>query len=113
MPKGLTLSIFKNDGRDFSNGGLSSKANEVTLVGPGVPELFEATEKAPAVVLKEGPLGTIRVVPLDLAQTNTWVMFGGTFVFTSDSRFGAAIRAQFGKDRDTSIALKLFDRVEG
>jgi len=110
--RGLRLDIFKSNGQSFSNGGVSSKVNSVTLVGPGVPEISLASDESPAVVFQDGPYDTMRVVPLDLVEQKKWTMFGGTFVYTSDSRFTEAVR-KFFEVEDASVALKLFDRVEG
>ena len=112
MDKGITLSIFKNKGRSCSNGGLSSRVEEVTLIDADLAGVFAPSATAPAVVLVAGPGDTIRVVPADLHAENKWVMFGGTFVFTSDSRVSRLIEKKFGR-KDSSYALKLFDRVEG
>ena len=47
--KGLHCNIYKWSLGDCSNGGISSKAKEVTLVGDNIDQIFEADEDHPAV----------------------------------------------------------------
>lgn len=91
-PSGIRASIYKDSGRDYSNGGVSSFTDEVTVILPeGGP--FEPTEAAPAVEFVrrtiggraahyfrpvEGPEGHERMVG---------PMAGGTYLGSSDSRF--------------------------
>lgn len=102
--KGLRADIILPARGDSSNGGLSSKVTEVTVVGPGVPEIFEPSEDAPAVeIVTEYPVGRpmLRAYPLD-REKGEWFMFGGGFIYTSDSRFS----------RLYGGPVKLFDRTE-
>lgn len=46
--KGLHVSVH---GTDCTNGGVTSGRKTVTLIGPGIPELFEASEEYPAVII--------------------------------------------------------------
>lgn len=90
--KGMMVEIYQNKrGRNCSNGGVSSKHNEVILVGNNVPEIFEPTEKMPAVLLKSKPgIGGpyLYAVPIEKQDPNkTGYMFGGCFIYCSDSRF--------------------------
>ena len=104
--KGLIVSVLKHRGRDASNEGFSSYCVELTLVGPGIPEIFEVTDERPAVVLKLrwGIGGKIPQLPAGTtgAASNPYVhaeppfpapegergwMAGGCFIHSSDSRF--------------------------
>ena len=97
---GLRVGIYKHKEETFSNGGISEKCDEVTLVGPGVPALFPVTEKAPAVQLVKRRLGVldnpgpviVHAEPVDPPRKGThgW-MAGGSFIASSDSRFGEAV----------------------
>jgi len=95
--KGLTAWIYKSDGKDCSNGGLSSKAEKVTLIPshdfPCIPELFEASEEAPAVAIVErncgGPYLTAYPVNADGDIDSAGRMAGGCFISACDSRFPA------------------------
>ena len=59
---GLIANIYRGRFGDCSNGGLSSRVNEVTLVNVEGP--FEPTEDRPAAMLLNGHArGTVRVVP--------------------------------------------------
>lgn len=95
--KGLICSVYESKQHgNCSNSGLSSKVKGVTLCPDpvnfcdfGIPRVFEASEDAPAVVLrciKFSDREHVYAVPVDLADRGC-VMFGGTFIYTSDSRF--------------------------
>lgn len=110
--KGLMTSVYRRNGNgmfdgDCTNGGISSKHNNLILVGDGVPEIFEARELTPA----------IRLIKRKVCGKEFWIaapldaefegdnggfpyMFGGNFLYSSDSRFPS----------DTPI--KIFDRKE-
>lgn len=83
--KGMPADIYRSRRGDASNGGISSQADRVTLVGPGVPRIAKPTEDAPAVELAETTPGYVVVRPAD--RPDTWWMAGGTFVYSSDSRW--------------------------
>jgi len=92
--KGLLVSILETKGQgDCSNNGISSKCKHVILVGKGIPEIFESNEDIPAVRIVERDLhhGTyLTAYPVEPCPPNcTGYMFGGTFIYCSDSRFPA------------------------
>lgn len=98
--KGMTAYIYKNEGRDCSNDGLSAKANQVTLVPspdfPDIPEIFEVSEKAPAVAIVKrqlfgasAPYLTAYPVDEDGNIDKSCRMAGGCFISCCDSRFPA------------------------
>lgn len=91
---GLHASIFRNDLGDCTNGGISSKANRVTIVNADGP--FSPSEDAPAVMIIDHPAGP-QYLPIavpcegsgtagDPYRPQVGGMAGGNFVFTSDSR---------------------------
>jgi hypothetical protein len=91
--RGMLLSVYKGS-QDFSDGGISSRCNKVTLVGPGVPELFIPDEQAPAVKLVVRQVGNevvIHATPFDSLPGDH--MNGGAVVGTSDSRFGDLLKS--------------------
>jgi len=110
--KGLTAYIYKTSGRECSNGGLSSRADNVTVVAspdfPDIPEIFNADEKSPAVAIvkrqlfggKE-PYLTAYPVDEDGNIDKSGRMAGGCYIMTSDSRFPA------------EYPVPLHDRKEG
>ncbi|GAA2132192.1 hypothetical protein GCM10009825_14260 [Arthrobacter humicola] len=107
--KGLTALIYRDAlGIDFSNRGISATATEVTVVGPGIDPIFEATAERPAVriIRREHANGAIyHAEPLPTEdEPSVWYMFGGTFIFSSDSRFRTGI--------DFYGAVPLHDRRE-
>lgn len=120
---GLTVSIYRKapadkpgallqlDG-DCSNGGVSSRVARLTLVNVAGP--FEPTPDAPAAYLVKGNVaGSVKVVPADAtgAMDTRWLMFGGNYAGTSDSRFGEAVEALGGAWHSGPVAIH--DRYEG
>jgi len=98
--KGMTVWIYKNEGRSYSNNGLSEKANKATLVPspdfPDIPELFESNDKAPAVAMVKRqlfggrpPYLTAYPIDEDGNIDRSMRMAGGTFISACDSRFPA------------------------
>lgn len=101
--KGLIASIYRYGENDSSNGGLSSKVDKVVIVGEGIPEIFEATEEMPAVIIEKRRFGFretdyLSARPVELEGKHT--MAGGTFIYSHDSRFPA------------DYPIPLHDRVE-
>lgn len=88
--KGMPCTVYRPaDFPDCTNGGVTSRASRVLLVGPGVPEVAEPGN-LPVLLLdmREGwdhPCLTPLARPSDAG--NRWTMFGGNFIYTSDSRF--------------------------
>lgn len=86
--KGMILSVLRAaHGKDCSNGGISSQAIEVTLVGPGVPEIFEQSPERPTVVLLVQQSGYKYLAPAGTVDPGHvgW-MSGGNYAWTYDSR---------------------------
>jgi len=115
---GLTVYVYKCPLGDCTNGGISSKYDSLTVVNVKGPS--EPREYSPAVLLVTGPYNTARLVPAvfnDLSEKwesietahGEWVMFGGNFGSTSDSRFSEAIKLLNG---DKNGIVKIFDRIE-
>jgi hypothetical protein len=108
--RGLPASIYKNEGRDFSNGGISSTADEVTIVGyahdpqkverlPITSRVFEPSDKAPPVVIvirqlfgqriaqaQPAAIGPDGAVTLLRKAGAVGPMMGGCYVGSSDAR---------------------------
>jgi hypothetical protein len=108
--KGLTVEVYREFYRgrtsDCTNGGLSSRFDTFVLTGTNpinkrvVSGPCEPDAECPELVLVEGPYNTVRAVPRELLNSGVWVMFGGNFCYTSDSRF------------PSDAPIKIFDRVE-
>ncbi len=89
--KGLRVDIFKHGAQSFSNKGISTFCEEATIVGEGIAEIFEADElRAPAVkiIVREG-MPVIAVPIENKVKGMNGPMFGGCFIYSSDSRFRA------------------------
>lgn len=106
---GLVCGVLRNAahaGADASNGGISARVTRVILVGKGLPQLFEESPDCPAVALIEDKDGYRTAVPCALKDAGAWTMlkalsvFGGAFIWTSDSRF------------PNDYPIPLHDRVE-
>jgi hypothetical protein len=97
---GLPVSVYRNDLGDSTNGGVTGQHNNFILVsfmGEPVEGPFEADNNKPgslALAIVAGPLGHPTAV---MANDETGAeiklegeigpMFGGNFIYTSDSRF--------------------------
>jgi hypothetical protein len=106
---GLIASIYKTaglnargdtQGRSYSNGGISERVEQVTIVNVEGP--FEPNEDRPAVLLVPGNLsGTVKLVVAvmdtpgeyseDVPLGKVGPMFGGCYVDTSDARLNEAV----------------------
>ena len=108
--KGLSAEVFRWHLGDATNGGVSSKYNSFFCIDPenvtklseeGLKRYDHILEPNILVIVKEkfshGEM--LRAIPLELYLSKKWVMFGGNFIYTSDSRF-------------PSDPIKIFDRVE-
>ena len=87
--KGMLVNVFRSD-TDCTNGGITSCYNHLVLVGAGIPEIFEANDEMPALILKVR-YGRLYAEPAEDPEPGRvgW-MFGGNFVYSSDSRFPCA-----------------------
>lgn len=99
MPRGLLVHVYRQRLGDCTNGGISSKFDSFILVGPGIPEIFEAREEVPVLYLMKGSI-TGQPIAKPSLDDKIWWMFGGNFVYTSDSRF------------PSEQPIKIFDRRE-
>lgn len=122
---GINASIFKSTFGSCSNGGLSERHDRVCVVNAEGP--FEPCDDIVAVMIIKGAVpGALRCVPAKLSVTE-WVadgdgtMFGGCFVYSSDSRFSECQRSVYaeawgrlplGHDYAVGGAVPLHDRRE-
>lgn len=125
---GLPISVYRDAHLDCdcSNNGVSARFTRLCVVNAEGP--FEPREDMPPVLLESHVPGIVRLVPAykDGAVWKpipSWVMFGGNFGHTSDSRFGekareliaAGCRAKgfkLGTRVDFYGAVAIHDRVE-
>ncbi len=82
-------------GMDFSNRGISAQVMEVTVIGPDIDPVFAATQERPAVRIIRRELfhgeTSVHAEPKTPAgEPAPWHMFGGKFIFSSDTRFRRA-----------------------
>lgn len=112
MPKirAMSASIYKHKGMDFSNHGISERFDEILYACPGGCEELD-TDDLPenfCVLVKRELWGEKHYyfVPKALIDTGKWVMYGGTIVDSSDSRYAEALGETTGRP------IPLHDRVE-
>ena len=106
---GLRANIYRSDLGDCSNNGISSRAQNVTILNCDGP--FEPTFDAPAVVLERGVFdGTVVARPYYEGDSKPWFMAGGTFIGTSDARFSRKVEEIIGGR--FYGAVPFHDRVE-
>lgn len=105
---GLIVSVMRNaDGRECTNGGVSSKAAKLCVVNVEGP--FDPSEKYPAVRLELSSANALRIVPV-VEGAQPWFMMGGNYAATSDSRFNEACKRLLGHGFYGAVAIH--DRVE-
>ncbi|MFA5379522.1 MAG: hypothetical protein WC455_27440 [Dehalococcoidia bacterium] len=93
--KGMYVDVYRSPGGDSTLGGATSTKNKVLLVsgentdieeGIHVDEIFRAMPGDVVLELRRmKSTNTMHAVPV--VHTERWYMFGGNFVYTSDSRF--------------------------
>jgi len=85
---GLLVRILKTTDYHCTNGGISERVDRAVLTGSGIPEIFAPSPDAPELCFVErgtSPYCTPTEKHRVLDRTG-W-MFGGNFVYSSDSRF--------------------------
>lgn len=91
--KCIRAEIYKNENRDFSNGGLSSKFDTVLIpVKDGCIDVDRDNPPENLVrIVRRNIFGREYVHVEPWGKENETVMAGGTFVYTCDSRFNETI----------------------
>jgi hypothetical protein len=102
----MLLTVLRSD-YDSTNGGVSSKANRLFVQLPNCPSDQSVAGDAPEMVLESHVPGCVRLVP---KGEKRWVMFGGNFAHSSDSRLREAIERMTGQTWYGAIAIH--DRIE-
>ena len=101
--KGLNCNVYKFPLGECTNNGLSSKHTSLLLVGDGIERgPFSPEDGEDYLVCEYRPqFKDYIATPKSLKDSGKWAMFGGNFIYSSDSRFPA------------NAPIKIFDRVEG
>jgi len=102
---GLMVNVLRSAGYpDCTNGGTSITFDTGIITGDMIDcNVFESSDTCPEyVILEVAPTGTpfLKAIPKDLHESGKWVMFGGNFLYSSDSRF------------PSDAPIKIFDRCE-
>ena len=102
--KGLIVNVYRDGHRptDCTMNGISKRYDRFVLVGAGIDEIFEASEDMPAIELVPAVQGGKRAHVKEQGDQR-WLMFGGNFVYSSDSRFAAL---------NNGNPIAVFDRYE-
>jgi hypothetical protein len=93
---GLSVSVYRWDLGDCTNGGESSDVDSFCVVN--IPGPFSPGTERPAFELVQGPGGQGHAIlrPLQGRSGMVGPMFGGNFGYSSDSRFSEAVREVTG-----------------
>lgn len=89
MKKGLLVYVYRNaEFGGCTNGGVTDKFTKLTLVGDGVEGPFEVDDGEPYLELVRNAY-RVHAEPRNFGDVSGLVgpMFGGNFVYSSDSRF--------------------------
>ena len=97
----VSVNTFRSSLGDCTNNGVSSRIDDFILIAQDDLNDYIDKDTENVLVVVDGPYDTLRAVPYDLFNRDVWYMFGGNFVYTSDSRF------------PSDSPIKIFDRVEG
>lgn len=113
---GLPIYVLRDSLGDCTNGGISSRANSLTVMNIDGP--FEPSDDAPPVLLVEHYKGCLSLVPAERSPGGTaWqkvqgkhFMMGGNYGATSDSRFSSKCETLLQHRFYGAVAIH--DRVE-
>ena len=89
MKKGLLSNVYRPV-YDCTGGGVTSRVSHVIVVWPDMPDdckVFEPTDNVPLVKLVPHRSYGYTVQPMETPINKSGPMFGGNFVYSSDSRF--------------------------
>lgn len=112
---GLRVQVYRHGTIDCTNGGISSKADYLTVMNIEGP--FQPCEEAPAVLLENHVYKSLRIIPAEKHKSeNAYVavkdhrMAGGNYAATSDSRFTR--KCQELSRQEFYGAVAIHDRME-
>ena len=91
MKKGMLVFVYRGPHGDCTAGGITGKLGQMVLVGDGIDGPFEVIDGEPYLELRKKNVNGeyLYAVPVNVGDKGSLVgpMFGGNFVYTSDSRF--------------------------
>ena len=90
-PNYFLVHIYRSGKTDCSNGGVSSRVDMVVLLEEGAdfPEDLKRDKCTVMRIRRRDRYGDVIIVPdpSDLPSPDAWLMSGGNFAYSSDSRF--------------------------
>lgn len=111
MKKYISVNIFKANGEDWSNGGLSSKYNECYVECEDGWITEDRVPQDAIVQIVSNAFGTIAAKPFAPVEKDcVGYMFGGCYISSSDSRFSKICEKLLGHSFHGAVALH--DRTE-
>ena len=103
---GLNVNVYKSI-YDCTLNGMTSRHDQLCLINVDGP--FNPDNDKPAALLVPGNLpNTVKIIPANVNEDKTWVMFGGNFAYSSDARFNNAVEKIAGYRG----AVSIHDRIE-
>jgi hypothetical protein len=116
---GLIVDVYRSASRmgDCTLGGISSRFTRLCVVNVGGP--FEPDDETPAVILNVrnimGGQKVLSIVPAEkigggYEPVKSWVMMGGNYAATPDSRFSEKCEELTGQSFYGAVAIH--DRIE-
>lgn len=103
--KAIRVPIYKEKGQDYSNGGISSKFDEIWIVADNGWQEFDEADGLPENLchVVDGFRGKIIEPFVQPDAGNVGWMYGGCLCYSSDSRF---------TEQSEGYSLRLHDRQE-
>jgi len=102
---GMLVTVYRANHGDTTNNGISSQYDELIVKEVSGP--FNSGDDR-ELTLTVDSRGNPKLIPASIPE-GKWVMFGGNYAGTSDSRWGQALRKLLGYD---PRVVPIFDRVE-
>ena len=103
---GILTFVLRGAHGDTTNNGVSNQYDQFVVTNLEGP--FAKSDTAAELRLEVDSRGNPKLIPTSIPE-GKWVMFGGNYAGTSDSRWGQALRKLLGYD---PRVVPIFDRVE-
>lgn len=105
VQRGLSAEVFRSELGDCTNGGISSEARELYLLGCETSPFYPTDLRQCVMIEGRDVMGEHYVSAKPIVHRKRWYMAGGNFLYTSDSRYKEIT--------GISYPVSIHDRYEG